>query len=140
MDLTVTISQDRSALVAQMVLDAALEGLLPAAQAVAEEARLSITSRPKSGRVYKRASGTHQASAPGEPPANDTGALAKSISARSVGRDGAEVVADGELAHTMEFGTAGGKVAPRPFMVPAAEASKDKVRGAVADAIRKALG
>jgi hypothetical protein len=140
MDITVTISEDRSALVAQMVLDAALEGLLPAAQAVAEEARLSITSRPKSGRVYKRGSGTHQASAPGEPPANDTGALAKSISARSVGREGAEVVADGELAHTMEFGTAGGKVAPRPFMVPAAVASRDAVKAAVRDAIRKAFG
>jgi hypothetical protein len=139
-NVTVTVSEDRSALVAQMVLDAALEGLLPAAQAVAEEARLSITSRPKSGRVYKRPSGTHQASAPGEPPANDTGKLAASIVARSTGREGAEVVADGELAHTMEFGTTGGKVAPRPFMVPAAQNSRDAVRDAVADAIRKAFG
>jgi len=140
MDVKVTVEVDRSAIVAQMVLDAALEGLLPAAQAVAEEARLSITSRPKSGRVYKRARGTHQASAPGEPPASDTGKLAASIVARSTGREGAEVVASADIAHTMEFGSAGGKIAPRPFMVPAAKNSQDAVRDAVRDAIRKAFG
>jgi hypothetical protein len=39
----------------------------------------SMKNSPKTGRVYRRGRKTHRASAPGEPPAVDTGDLVKSI-------------------------------------------------------------
>jgi hypothetical protein len=45
------------------------------AEQIAERARQNIMTGPKTGRVY----GSHQASAPGESPANETGDLAESI-------------------------------------------------------------
>lgn len=63
----------------------------------------------------------HQSSAPGEPPAIDTGALAQSISAYVDGADEllvTTVQAGTEYAEWLEYGTPGGKMAPRPFMGP----------------------
>lgn len=68
---------------------------------------------PKSGHMY----GDHQASAPGEAPASDTGDLARSIKVRK-GEDGTYyVVASASYASYLEFGTE--QMEARPFMTPA---------------------
>jgi phage gpG-like protein len=78
------------------------------AQGMADEMIRKIESPPKTGRIY----GTHQASAPGEPPANDTGELAASITVESDGET-VTLAARAPYAPTLEYG--GAKIAPRPF-------------------------
>lgn len=79
-----------------------------------------------SGRVYEIAGPprrTHRASAPGEPPATDTGALARNIYVESA--DGGLTVFVGtNQAHGryLEHGTA--MVAPRPWLMPSMEGSR----------------
>lgn len=103
---------------------------------------------PKSGREYRRGERWHQASAPGEAPAIDMGALAASIQQRldDHGQVGAEglVFTNAEIGPYLEYGTgqtgsawplperpadvdyttslAG--MAPRPYMTPAAERAR----------------
>lgn len=68
---------------------------------------------PKTGKTY----GNHQASAPGEAPATDTGSLAGSIKIRK-GEEGTwYVVAGVAYASYLEFGTE--RMEARPFMTPA---------------------
>ncbi len=69
----------------------------------------------------------HQASAPGEAPAIDTGELAQSINIR-VSDDGGtgEVGTDKKHGLYMEYGTS--RVAARPWLKPAFESSLDKIK------------
>ena len=81
-----------------------------------------MLNRPGTGVVY----GSHQASAPGEPPAPDNSDLLNSaametLSAAVIVGVGAEYGAD------LEFGTA--TIEPRPFMRPAAETVVARWRG-----------
>lgn len=64
----------------------------------------------------------HRASAPGEPPASDTGRLLSSIGHRIRVEDTlvAQVFADARYATYLELGTS--KMAPRPFLRPALDA------------------
>ena len=74
----------------------------------------------KTGRAYKKGSVTRIASAPGEAPANQTGALVGSLSARveSQGTVTTGIAsASTEYAAMLEFGTQ--KMAARPYMQPA---------------------
>lgn len=99
-----------------------------------------IISPPKTGRVYpskSRKGAFHQASAPGEFPAADTGRLHQSItsvqtaSGPDIYRN--ETAANAPYAVPLELGT--GKMAPRPFMGPAF----DEVRPEVEASIRRAI-
>lgn len=65
--------------------------------------------------------GGHQASAPGEMPAIDTGALVNSIQTLVRGTEGA-VYTNQEYAPHLEYGTV--NMAARPFMTPAAERAR----------------
>jgi hypothetical protein len=68
-------------------------------------------SQPGSGRVY----GSHQASAPGQPPAPDTGALLRSVRVRRLGNGYPGVVWGGPTApyaRWLEYGTR--TMRPRP--------------------------
>lgn len=69
----------------------------------------------------------HQASAPGEAPAIDTGELAQSINIK-VSDDGGtgEVGTDKKHGLYMEYGTS--RVAARPWLKPAFESSLDKIK------------
>ncbi|WP_395623421.1 HK97-gp10 family putative phage morphogenesis protein [Sphingomonas daechungensis] len=70
-----------------------------------------VLSGPKTGKVY----GNHQASAPGEPPASDTGRLVSSIRWEFTGsRLAIRVIAGTEYAAYLEFGTS--IMLPRPFL------------------------
>ena len=91
------------------------------AERVAKESMMG----PKSGRMYKvsRTGKQHQASAPGQAPAIDTGNLVNSIRHQRVGQENARTYTNTEYAAHLEFGTA--KMAPRPFMTPAMMKSID---------------
>lgn len=81
-----------------------------------------IEQGPKTGRVYQRGGVTHQASAPGQYPATDTGRLVSSV----------RMLPDGDLAYVvgtnvqygpmLEFGTS--RMAARPWLLPSFERAK----------------
>jgi HK97 gp10 family phage protein len=79
-----------------------------------------ITSGPGHGRIYTRHGIQHQASAPGDPFATDTGRLRASIT-HSLTLDAKGLVArigsDVEYALFVEAGTS--KMEPRPYLRPA---------------------
>ena len=107
---------------------------------IEESAKRSILQGTKSGRVYRRRSVTHQASAPGEAPANDTGRLARSIiTSIEPGGQVAKITAgSSQVAYAvmLEFGTA--KMLPRPFMHPAFKENEDWIRQRVEKAVKAA--
>ena len=89
-------------------------------EAVADEAVKSIQTGVKSGRFYNFKGKKHQASAPGQSPANMSGDLVKSRrteypSDGNVGR----VIFDVPYARALEYGKLDGKILPRPFIRPA---------------------
>lgn len=98
-------------------------------QSTAQRAKHKIRSGGRSGRFYFN--GTHQASAPGEPPASLTGELANSIHFTKVGQllnSTADLSVDADYANTLEhggFNESGKYIEPRPFIAPSlAEAMK----------------
>jgi len=116
------------------------KGLLQTAFLAQSEAQRSILKGPKTGRIYKRGKRgrTHQASAPGEPPANDTGRLASSLRSEvSAGALTASLIAGTSYAAHLEYGTT--KMAARPFMRPAAEKVAPQGEKLIRDALDKIL-
>ena len=84
--MTVKVRLDDRRLVA---LPAALEKLADqicnkAAKNIETRAKIKIQSPPKTGRIYRHGKVEHQASAPGEAPATDTGNLVNSIASDRV--------------------------------------------------------
>ena len=106
-------------------LDNAEDLITRATRLVNNRAIESILRDPKTGAVY----GKHQASAAGEAPASDTGFLAGSISYQ-VDRSSNEVVGTVKVsapyAAPLEFGTR--NIAPRPFLQPALEQNRPRIR------------
>lgn len=105
--------------------------------------RRSFEGGPATGRVYAKYSPrrSHQASAPGETPASDTGRLASSITVKfDVDALGATVGVHGDsqgnadYAARLEFGTK--DMAARPFLFPAFERVKRKFSERYAKAIK----
>jgi len=80
-------------------------------------------AEPKHGRAYVRKSVSHTASAPGEAPAVDMGALINSV-ASTFENDGLTgiISTPQEYAPVLEFG--GAHVAARPAFVPATEEAR----------------
>ncbi len=111
-------------------VDAALRQAAYSAEAVAKRS----LAEPKTGTLYKRGNIIHQASAPGEPPAMDTGLLANSISTTAEGSLRYVVSASAHYAIYLEYGTY--KMAARPFMRPAFEQVKPGFLEAIARALR----
>lgn len=91
---------------------------------------------PVGPREGNNLSPTHQASAPGEAPASDTGGLAKSVDFRQETKLSATIGSRLAYAYYLEFGTA--RIAPRPSWVPATEAAKPKLRARVEKALTEA--
>lgn len=117
----------------------AMRGVAAAAEDVRGEAIRLILETTKSGRVYVRRSTTHQASAPGEPPASDTGRLVNSIRVDPSRLDQlvATVVAGTGYAAHLEYGTA--RMAARPFMRPALANRRRAIESIVAAHVRAAI-
>ena len=86
--------------------------------------KMGIQRPPKSGRIYKRRTITHQASAAGEYPASDTGNLVNNISVTikdTIGR----VTSSSKYSKALEYGTT--TMHARPFMFPSLEKNKGKI-------------
>lgn len=98
-----------------------------------------ILSRPGTGRNY----GRHTASAPGQPPAPDTGALRANTSADPILRQDGEdtvgrIVANSAQAEALEKGTE--KMAPRPFLGLLASDHADQMRAAFTRGAKRGQG
>lgn len=99
-----------------------------------EEAQKRLLSLPGTGRIYRRGAITHQASAPGAPPAVDRGLLRASVSTE-LGHDEQGAYADVgttldygvwlELGHRVVVnGRTVGYAEPRPWVRPSQDAAK----------------
>lgn len=110
---------------------------------IVDEARTLIDSSVPAGRVYRRgrfrrgqsrglggfrARGEgrrfHRASAPGQPPAEDTGKLYREITVRRLKSGEYRVRFGARYAGYLEFGT--NRIAKRPFVLPAIEKAAQK--------------
>jgi len=110
-----------------------------------------MKTSPASGRTYRRGRRKHNASAPGEPPAPDTGTLMRSVAwqiTQSAGGGGsltARVGSTVKYARHLEYGAAAGVkgksgrleaiswvLYPRPAWGPALAALRMKVAGIIA--------
>jgi HK97 gp10 family phage protein len=96
-------------------------------------AKTAIMAGPKTGETY----GRHQASAPGEAPATDTGHLVNSIQTEALGGGKARVFVGAEYGAALEYGTA--HIAPRPYMRPAADDHREEITQAAAAQLSKAI-
>ena len=102
--------------------------VLTAGTYVRNEAIKSIATGPKTGRIYKKGSVFHTASAAGEAPATDTGFLINNIALVVDGdKYGASVESRADYSEALEFGTR--NMAARPFLQPALESARPKVVG-----------
>jgi len=109
-------------------------------QKVRTDAIKSIQRGVKSGRIYERSPGqnlsqTHQASAPGEAPATDTGTLVSSIKAATKQLNG-RVYSDLKYSFWLEYGTV--SMEPRPFLNPALQANKQYFVDQLTKAVQRA--
>ena len=118
------ISANASAEVLAAVERGTIKGLNALALMAQAEAQRSILKGPKTGRIYKRGKTTHQASAPGEAPANDLGFLAGSLKVEVTAKFTVDLIAAAPYAVFLEYGTR--KMAPRPFMRPAGDKAAAK--------------
>lgn len=117
----------------QAVMASALEMLT--------DVRKQIQGPPKTGAIYKRGKGgkiSHRASAPGEAPATDTGALVSSTYITRIGPMTAAIGSRLAYAFHLEFGT--WKMEPRPSWMPAAERARPRLEARVARVIARARG
>lgn len=108
--------------------------------AIESNAVSRVISPPKTGRIYpskSRKGAFHQASAPGEAPAADTGRLHQSITSvqtfNGPERFVNETGANAPYAIPLELGTS--KMAPRPFMQPAFDEERPEVEARIRAAI-----
>lgn len=123
------------ALVAR-IRQAAMRGVVRGTEAVRATAIRSIQTGPKTGRVYRRRGVEHQASAPGEAPASDTGHLVQNSGTRyEPDVLTGFVTFSAAYAAPLEFGTV--NMEPRPFLRPALAANADAIRDGIAAEVRR---
>lgn len=112
-------------------------GLHVAGDLVGRRNRQLIRQGPKTGRIYRINGRSHQASAPGEPPANLTGRLAKSYNYNVHGPYQMEVGQSAPYAGFLEDGT--GRIRPRPNVIRAINDTQGDVVRAFYDETDKAM-
>lgn len=109
-------------------------------------ARKSIIDPPKSGRVYlvrlRGRAVRHQASAPGQPPANLSGALKDTITTRLHGVSQLRFEAGSAsvpYAAPLELGNKKGTLKPRPYLIAAIEKNDKNFEERIGSFIVKAI-
>ena len=113
------------------------DGLMAIALMAQGIAQKSILKGPKSGRVYKRGKKFHQASAPGEAPANDLGFLAANINAQMTEELTASLISSAPYSIHLEYGSR--RMSARPFLRPAGEAVKEQAKEILNAYIKEAI-
>jgi len=105
---------------------------------VRNDAIKSVQNSTGGGRVYKKYNPkrTHRASAAGQAPNTDTGFLVSNIFLTySVDKLTAFVTSRAKYSAALEYGTS--QMNERPFMAPALEQNKKKIRKLIATALSK---
>lgn len=116
----------------------AMQGVMEGIGYVDARAVFLITNPPKTGRLYRRRGVVHQASAPGEAPASDTGTL---VNARRIEADeqrvAARLIFSSRHAGWLEHGTP--KMEPRPFARRSLMETREQVETAINRNVKAAL-
>lgn len=110
-----------------------------AALVVETTAKDLVRSGQKTGRIYEKYNPrrTHRASAPGEPPATVQGRLLDQIThVLDADGFGANVESRAAYSRPLEFGTV--NMGARPFLHPALEKNKAKIKKVIGEAIKRA--
>tara|TARA_R110000851_G_scaffold143173_1_gene282056 strand:- start:524 stop:952 length:429 start_codon:yes stop_codon:yes gene_type:complete len=109
------------------------EALVISGKKVQREAKLLISTSSPSGIFY----GRHRASAAGEAPASDTGNLVRNIKVKEEKRSVKVGILDQKAIYGayLEFGTS--TIAPRPWLKPATDMSKDFIKKSFTIALKK---
>jgi hypothetical protein len=120
------------------VAGAAMRGVVRGTESVRAEGTNLILKGTKSGKVYRRRGVEHKASAPGEAPASDTGALVQSA---QTSYDVPEIAGTASWgtkhAEPLEFGSE--TMEARPYARPELANRKDAIEKDIAEEIRVSL-
>ena len=122
------------------IQDGVVEGLRGIAPLMEAEIQEDIRTGPRSGNIVTRYNPEriHQASAPGEVPANDRGTLADSIEVEvDPIQFNLTIAALADHAPDLEYGTRW--MLPRPFLRPALTRWRDRIINAIHKAIKGRL-
>lgn len=106
------------------------------AQAIRNDAIISIKSHLSAGKVYTRGTVKHVASKPGSPPNQDRGTLTRNIRVTMNDDLTADVSSNAPYSAALEFGTS--NIDARPFMTPAVEGQRVKHKERLQKAIMRA--
>ena len=106
------------------------------AQAIRNDAIISVKSHLSAGEVYTRGTVKHVASKPGSPPNQDRGTLTRNIRVTMDDDLTAEVSSNAPYSAALEFGTS--NIDARPFMTPAVEGQRVKHKERLQKAIMRA--
>lgn len=115
---------------------AVMRGLVRGGNIVRNEMLRLILKTTKSGRVYRRRGVEHQASAPGEAFASDTGGTVQAIGPPVPHASQLKVtITSGGEARKLEFGTS--KMEARPFARPALVNSRAEINAAITHELKQ---
>lgn len=119
--MKITIKGDRAFVSLNKMKNATDQGIRRAfyfsGKELTKQANRLILDPPKTGRVYRIGNKRHQASAPGQAPANLSGVLRRSVDFNVKGSTELEFGAKADYAKYLEQGTQ--KMAARPYLLPA---------------------
>ena len=114
------------------------KGVQDLVKAAALNAITVVTKRsqspPKTGKLYQRGTITHQASAPGEAPATDTGTLVSSIYFSQPTKMVAKIGSRLNYAYYLEYGTM--MMRPRPSWVHATVAARKNLNADIRELLK----
>ena len=106
------------------------------AQAIRNDAIISVKSHLSAGNVYTRGTVKHVASKPGSPPNQDRGTLTRNIRVTMNDDLTADISSNAPYSAALEFGTS--NIDARPFMTPAVEGQRVKHKDRLQKAIMRA--
>lgn len=121
------------------MLEAVDDGVVDATQEVYDETLRLVLDTPKTGNIYRNRlhkNATHQASAPNESFANETGNALKSTKTEFKKYEGV-ISADYEYALALELGTV--KMAPRPTLTRALLYKRKDLANIISRPLKKVL-
>ena len=106
------------------------------AQAIRNDAIISVKSHLSAGNVYTRGTVKHVASKPGSPPNQDRGTLTRNIRVTMNDDLTADISSNAPYSAALEFGTS--NIDARPFMTPAVEGQRVKHKERLQKAVMRA--